>query len=545
MAANKPPVSIDPIDPGTSKFSTVWARWFLDIYNQLGGVDSAGSVDSASFTSDGTMTRITDPDTGEVSFVSRLPTGTADQIVITNADGVDGDPVWSLSDSVVLVGSMTVGQDLILISNDGFSTTISASPDVGTNVDIIAPAVSGTLATTNDLNTAISNLGLTAKNYIPWGCFGRVSCFSKAVGTRTGSIAIGTGLYVADMWHAVESSGAVITAGISTSSLPTLSTYSPHVDVIGEAALVLNITTEDTSIAATERSYLRTFIPVSSSTYLCETGMTVSFWIKAPTPGTYCFNLYSQIYLAGSGLNYVSEYTIDNADTWEFKTFSFSGDIVSSTSVASSVSTEHTGVLQLLWVFAAGSTYNNANAGANTPSSILDKMATINQVNGLNSLGSICIYDVAVNAGTTWLSHSLPAIQEVSREIGPFIESSTDWEYAPSYSSGSTSGYSQAVAAHTSGTAGMTAYVPYKYRKIENTGAIVQVYVKASGGTAGNATWVNETGETNRATTATCQGSGGYTKSFVDGFTLSQTAATEIEGLVKFHYLANYYPLEF
>lgn len=544
MAAIKPPVNIDPIDPGTGKFNYVWTRWFLDIFAQLGGVDAGTNISSSSFTSDGVLTRITDPDTGTVTFVSRLPTGTANQIAITNADGVEGDPTWSLVDNVILTGGIKAIGSVSIQGTDGYTTSISPSTTAGVDIALLTPDTPGTLATRENLNAALAALDLTAKNYAPWGCFSRLSSYSTVGSSLRGtSIAIGTGLYVADMWRASETSAAVITRVFATETATPLPSDSPFANINQEEeSLQLSITTADTSISSADNAYLKTFLPRESVRYLASSGMTISFWIKAPVAGTYCLTL-----AQNTVNNFVTEYVINSSDTWEFKTISYSAaDVQAAYNDPGGDNYGSNGrCLQIIFVLAAGTNFNTGLVGQNDITGLTDNMATSSQVNGLGVIGDINLYDFAINAGTSYVPHSLPTKEDVERAIGPFVESGTDWNVAPSYSSGGTSGYNIAVAAHTSGTAGMTAYVPYKYRKVENTTATVSVYQKAGGGTAGNATWTNEDGSTTRATTATCQGSGGYTKSFVEGFTLTQTAATNIEELVEFHYLANYYPTDF
>lgn len=52
--------------------------------------------------------------------------------------------------------------------------------------------------------------------------------------------------------------------------------------------------------------------------------ITISFWVKSTAAGTYALNLYAND--TGSARTATQTYTIDSANTWEYKTLTFDGD---------------------------------------------------------------------------------------------------------------------------------------------------------------------------------------------------------------------------
>jgi hypothetical protein len=79
---------------------------------------------------------------------------------------------------------------------------------------------------------------------------------------------------------------------------------------------------------------------------------TVSFWVRSSVTGTYAARLTS-----ASALSYVFTYTISQADTWEHKAVTISGDTTGSWSVGNSLG------MQLLFDLGSGSNFNGT-AGA-------------------------------------------------------------------------------------------------------------------------------------------------------------------------------------
>ena len=82
--------------------------------------------------------------------------------------------------------------------------------------------------------------------------------------------------------------------------------------------------------------------------------VTVSFYVKSNVTGTYCFNLYQD----DGTKNYPQNYTIDSADTWEYKTISFVGD------TATSLDNDNASSVRAMFFLVAGTDFNSGSAGS-------------------------------------------------------------------------------------------------------------------------------------------------------------------------------------
>lgn len=78
---------------------------------------------------------------------------------------------------------------------------------------------------------------------------------------------------------------------------------------------LIDCQTVDAAIGATDLCLFGTAIEGFNFLPLAQKPMTLSFWVKATKIGTYCVALTNS-----ADRSYVSEYTINAADTWEYKT---------------------------------------------------------------------------------------------------------------------------------------------------------------------------------------------------------------------------------
>lgn len=95
------------------------------------------------------------------------------------------------------------------------------------------------------------------------------------------------------------------------------------------SSLKLECTTADASLAAGDRVRLRQSIEAQNLQHLAfgtasAKSLSLSFWVKSNKTGTYIAELYS----SDSNRNISKTYSIDSADTWEKKTFTYIGDTV-------------------------------------------------------------------------------------------------------------------------------------------------------------------------------------------------------------------------
>ena len=126
----------------------------------------------------------------------------------------------------------------------------------------------------------------------------------------TAFAALASGAYCADRFKLLNTTAAVMTINRST-DVPTVAeagqlfTYSLEVDV----------TTADASIAAGDICAIQQCIEGSEWAGFAQRALVASFWVKSPKTGTHSFGLSN----TGPDRTYVGLYTINAADTWEYK----------------------------------------------------------------------------------------------------------------------------------------------------------------------------------------------------------------------------------
>jgi hypothetical protein len=144
-------------------------------------------------------------------------------------------------------------------------------------------------------------------------------------------------------------------------------------------SLAATCTTADASIAAGDRYFINQAVEGLNiydfgwGTASAQT-VTLSFWVQSSLTGTYCVTLLN----ADGSRSYVAEYTINTADTWEYKTITISGD-----TSGTWLTTNGVGVF-VRFALAIGTTFQTT---ANTWSAG-NFNATANQVNWMSSSSS-------------------------------------------------------------------------------------------------------------------------------------------------------------
>lgn len=94
-------------------------------------------------------------------------------------------------------------------------------------------------------------------------------------------------------------------------------------------ALKVDVTTAQSSITSGQSARIIHKIEAQNLTHLqygtsSAKTITMSFWVKSSTTGTYTFNFYAE----DNARNVGAIYTINAANTWEYKTLTFVGDTV-------------------------------------------------------------------------------------------------------------------------------------------------------------------------------------------------------------------------
>lgn len=138
-------------------------------------------------------------------------------------------------------------------------------------------------------------------------------------------------------------------------------------------SLKVDITTADTSIASTDYSVIIQIIEGYNVRDLIGQTFTLSFWVKSPKTGIHCVGFRNNTY----DRSYVVEYTVSIANTWEFKTVTVVGGLIT----AGTWNWTNGRGLDVCFTLAVGSAYYT------TPNSwqVGNFIATSNQVNCVDS----------------------------------------------------------------------------------------------------------------------------------------------------------------
>jgi hypothetical protein len=193
----------------------------------------------------------------------------------------------------------------------------------------------------------------------------------------------GGGVYPVDRWEQEASvGGGVFTMQQSSTAPPGFSN-----------SILYTVTTADTSLAAGDRYNTRQIIEgyniadFGFGTASAQT-VTASFWVRSSLIGTYCIALRN----GTNARSNVANYTINVANTWEYKTVTIAGD------TGGTWGTTNGRGIQFTFSLGAGV---NAHATANTWSGGLFD-CTSSQVNWLGTVGNtFYITGVQLEKGST------------------------------------------------------------------------------------------------------------------------------------------------
>lgn len=191
-------------------------------------------------------------------------------------------------------------------------------------------------------------------------------------------------------------------------------------------SLRVAVTTADTSIAATDFALVLQRIEGFNVRDLIGKSFTFSFWVRSPKAGTHCVAFRN----ATPDRSYVLEYTVNVANTWEYKTVTVAGGLITA---GTWDWTNGVGV-EAVFVLAAGSNFQTTAGQWQTGNFV----ATANQVNCLDTVGNIF------------------AITGVQLEVGPVatpfehrshgVELQLCWRYYQAYGMFRASQYAGGVA---------------------------------------------------------------------------------------------------
>ncbi len=176
-----------------------------------------------------------------------------------------------------------------------------------------------------------------------------------------------SGEYTLDRWNWGDNAGVGVVTITQDTDVP---------DGFSEFSLGVDVTTADAAIAAgdlyqvTQRIEGLNIIPTAIGA-ADAADLTLTFLVRGTVTGIHCVSFRNN----GGARSYVAEYTINVADTWEFKTVTLTGDLIGTW-------LKDTGLGMLVdFTLAAGTTFQTA---ANTWTAG-NFVATANQVNQMSS----------------------------------------------------------------------------------------------------------------------------------------------------------------
>jgi hypothetical protein len=147
------------------------------------------------------------------------------------------------------------------------------------------------------------------------------------------------GIYGLDRWLTSVGGAAVVTTSQS-SDVPNNTFQYSH---------KIGLTTADTSIASSDFCLIKQLIEGHNVRDLIGQTFTLSFWVKSPKTGTHCVAFRNNI----PDRSYIKEYTVVAANTWEYKTLTISGGLIT----AGTWDWTNGAGLDVSFTLATGSTY--------------------------------------------------------------------------------------------------------------------------------------------------------------------------------------------
>ena len=149
-----------------------------------------------------------------------------------------------------------------------------------------------------------------------------------------------------------------------------------------DTALKISVTTADTSIASGDYYSFLQPIEAQNVQHLqygtsSAKEMTLSFWVRATKAGTQALFVTKE---DSTKNNFVQEYTINQSDTWEYKT------VTIPPLTASAITNDSGTGIRVGWILAYGSTYHTSTIGSWTTNT--NAFSTANAVNNMDTVGN-------------------------------------------------------------------------------------------------------------------------------------------------------------
>lgn len=247
-------------------------------------------------------------DTGATGVVGVSgATGATGVVGVTGATGVQGPSGPTGATGPVGVTGATGATPAVGGSNT--QVLFNDSGVIGGDAGLTYDKTTDALTVTGNIQTASINSGQLA------GLRNKIINGAMEVSQRgTSFAAVANITYTLDRFVWAQVGAMVVTINQSTDVPDNTFQNSLHVDV----------TTVDSSLAGGDYAFIGHRVEGYNVRDLIGNTFTLSFWVKSSKTGTHCVGLRN----SGADRSYVMTYTVSVADTWEFKTLTLSGGLI-------------------------------------------------------------------------------------------------------------------------------------------------------------------------------------------------------------------------
>jgi hypothetical protein len=320
------------------------------------------------------------------AFVAVQPVGTGTVVSTTDTGTVTSTMILdgTILNADINASAAIVDTKLDTIATAGkVSNSATTATSANTNSAIVARDASGNFTAGTVTANLIDASGITTSglNGGPLAGFrNRIINGNFDIAQRgTSFAAIANAAYSLDRWTWGQAGAMVCTVTQST-DVPN-NTF--------QSSYKVDVTTVDSSIAAGDYAFISQKIEGYNVRDLIGTTFTVSFWVKSPKTGVHCVSFSN----SGQNRSYIKEYTIAVVNTWEYKTVTVTGGLIT----AGTWNWTNGEGLEVGFSLATGSTYQTTSDAWQTG----DFLGTANQVNVMdNTANDFFLTGVQLEPGT-------------------------------------------------------------------------------------------------------------------------------------------------